>query len=103
VLCVFLLSIRLIVSLLAARLKVILETDMRKSLDTWTLSVEILMDCGNCFLETLNFSFICFLKPKCYGTFPFIIQYNHGAGWDALWQARLPKLAEAQEVRGAAT
>ena len=52
-------------------------TDMLKGVDTRTLSAEILTDCGNCSLATLNFSFICFLMLKYYGTFTFIIQYDH--------------------------
>ena len=55
----------------------IIQADMRKGSDMQTLSAEILMDCGNCLLETLNFSFICFLKLKYYGTFTYIIQYDH--------------------------
>ena len=50
---------------------------MKKGVDTRTLSAEILRDCGNCLLETLNSSCICFLKLKYYGTFTYIIQYDH--------------------------
>ena len=38
------------------------RADRRKGMDTWRLSAEIMMDCGNCLLETPIFSFICFLK-----------------------------------------
>ena len=51
--------------------------DMKKGVDTRTLSAEILTECGNCLLKTLNFSCICFLKLKYYGTFTYIIQYDH--------------------------
>ena len=51
--------------------------DMRKGVDTQTLSAEILTDCGNCLLATLNNFFICFLMLKYYGTFTYIIQYDH--------------------------
>jgi hypothetical protein len=53
------------------------DPDMRKGVDMWTLSAEFLTDCGNCLLETLDFSFICFLKLKYYGTFTFILQYDN--------------------------
>ena len=42
-----------------------------------TLSAEILTDCGNCLLATLNFSCVCFLMVNYYGTFTYIIQYDH--------------------------
>ena len=51
--------------------------DMRKGVDTRTLSAEILMNCGNCLLETLNLSCIFVLKLKYYGTFTYIMQYDH--------------------------
>ena len=39
-------------------------SDMRKGVDTRTLSAEILTDCGNCLLETLNFFFYMLLKVE---------------------------------------
>ena len=38
--------------------------DMRKGADTRTLSAEVLMDCGNIYSETLNFTLICSKKYK---------------------------------------
>jgi hypothetical protein len=52
----------------------LLKSDMG---DTRTISKEILMNFGNCRLETLNFSYILFLKLKYYGSFSYIIQYDH--------------------------
>ena len=50
-------------------IKIKIKIKMRKGVDMWTLSAKILTDCGNCLLETLNFSFICFLKLKYYLNF----------------------------------
>jgi hypothetical protein len=50
---------------------------MREGVDMRTLSVEMLTDCGNCLLGSLNFSCICFLNLKYYVTLTYIIQYDH--------------------------
>ena len=57
--------------------KYVIKTDMRKDMDTQTLTADILTDCKTCLLETLNSSCICFLKLKYYVTFTYIIQYDH--------------------------
>ena len=50
---------------------------MKKGVAMWTVTAEMLMDCGNFMLVALNFSLIRFLKFKNYGTFTYITHICH--------------------------
>ena len=43
------------------------DADMRKGTDTWTLTAEVLLYCGNLKPATLNITLICNQKWKNYG------------------------------------
>ena len=50
----------------------IIQADMRKGSDMQTLSAEMLMDCRNYLLETLNFCFTCLLNKNVMALLPML-------------------------------